>query len=80
MELSAVFFWLIVKYMGLLKPGRFFENPLVGHHVLWFIIKDMAYGCDVRWFMIESPVGRHVDWFKIKHMDLLKPVGFSKTH
>ena len=43
---------------GLIKTGRFFENPLVGRHVLWFIIKDMAFGCDVRWFMIESPVGQ----------------------
>jgi len=25
-------------------------------------------------------VGRHVEWLLVKYMDLLKPVGFSKTH
>ncbi len=29
---------------GLIKSGRFFENPLVGRHVLRFKIKYMASG------------------------------------
>ena len=54
---------------GLIKTGRFFENPLVGRHVEFnFKLIHMAFGYGVRWFVIESPVGRHVLWFKIKYM------------
>jgi hypothetical protein len=52
----------------------------LGRHVLINLkLIDMAFGCDVRWFMIESPVGRHVDW-KFNHMDQLKTGRFLKTH
>ncbi len=38
----------------------------VERHVLINLkLIGMTFGCDVRWFMIESPVGRHVDDFKV---------------
>ena len=62
----------------------FFEEKSpyrVGRHVeINLKLIHMAFGCDVRWFIIESPVGCHVLWLIVKYMDLLKPVGFSKTH
>ncbi len=58
--------WLIVKYMDLLKPVGFSKTHSLGAIVLINLkLIDMAFGCDVRWFMIESPVGRHVQWLKI---------------
>jgi hypothetical protein len=66
---------------GLIKTGRFFENPLVGRHVLnVFYLKDF-----VTWQVCEmlsdislggffyvafatTTLGRHVLWFKIKYM------------
>ncbi len=40
-----------------------------------FKIDSHGFRVDVRWFMIESPVGCHVDWFKIKHL-----ASGDKTH
>ncbi len=48
-------FWVAV--LATTTLGRHVENSLR--------IANMAFWCDVRWFIIESPVGRHVDSFKV---------------
>ena len=62
--------WDVIRHF--ISQGRIFQLFLflvfeekspyrVGRHVLINLkLIDMAFGYDVRWFIIESPVGRHV--------------------
>ncbi len=53
--------WDVIRHFSRWGFLRCFCNYQVGRHVLINLkLIDMAFGFDVRWFIIESPVGRHV--------------------